>query len=69
MKRTTRQKVPVVRKAVTIAEFCRAWNISVPTFYRWKKQGLAPDVLSIGGVRRITREAEAAWIQKQKGSQ
>ena len=48
-------------KATTISEFCAANTISVPLFYKLKKQGLAPCVTEAGTRRFITPESEAAW--------
>jgi hypothetical protein len=48
-------------KAKTIPEFCDANTISVPLFYKLKKQGLAPCVTEAGARRFITPESETAW--------
>ena len=47
----------------TIEEFCQAERISLSTFYKLKKLGLAPETICYPGGRviRITAEARAAW--------
>jgi hypothetical protein len=52
--------------AYTIKNFCRAHNISIPTYYDLKKQGLGPAEMRMGGVIRISREAAAAWRQARE---
>jgi hypothetical protein len=57
-----REEKPVSdAKAKTIPEFCDANTISVPLFYKLKKQGLAPCVTEAGARRFITPESESAW--------
>jgi len=50
----------------TIAEFCRAFDISEATFFAWRKKGLAPALLQPipGGRALITPESEAAWVAR-----
>ena len=49
-----------------ISAFRKAWDLSVPTFYRLRKKGLMPEVLAIGGRRVITAEAEQAWADRMR---
>lgn len=46
---------------LTIAEFCKVEHISKFSFYKMKKEGLAPQVLEIYNIKRITPEARAKW--------
>lgn len=55
------------RLGLTIVEFCRRWNISISTFYSWRKAGVAPKVTQPAGKYGrafITLEAEAAWARQ-----
>ena len=54
------------RLSLTIAEFCRRWNISRSTFYNWRKAGIAPLVTQPcqRGRAFITTENEAAWARQ-----
>ena len=48
----------------TVGGFCQRKGISRSTFNRWKRKGLAPDVVQPagpGGKQTITPEAEDAW--------
>jgi hypothetical protein len=56
-------KLPAL--AMTLQEFCDAHRISLAFFYELKDQGLAPDVMELGGARRITVEAAARWREKR----
>jgi hypothetical protein len=47
--------------AYTIASFCAAHHISIPTFYKLRERGLGPTEMRIVNCVRITREAAAAW--------
>jgi predicted DNA-binding transcriptional regulator AlpA len=55
-------------EARSIPEFCAAWRISVPHFYRLEKKGLMPDVFEIGDRALITREAEHEWKQRTRAA-
>jgi excisionase family DNA binding protein len=47
--------------AYTIKEFCNAYRISKPTFYRLARIGQAPKCLRFGSTRRIPLTAAIAW--------
>jgi excisionase family DNA binding protein len=47
--------------AYTIKEFCKAYRISKPTFYRLARIGQAPKCLRFGNTRRIPITAAIAW--------
>lgn len=50
----------------TIAEFCAAERISIPTFWKLQRMGLGPEVRRIPGLtlKRITFAARQAWHAK-----
>jgi hypothetical protein len=54
--------------ARTIPEFCVAWRISIPHFYRLSKKGLMPDLFEIGDRVLIKREAEKDWKQRTQAA-
>lgn len=45
----------------TIPEFCRRYNITRATFYRWQEQGLTPRIMKVGRRVYITDEAIRDW--------
>ena len=47
--------------AYTIASFCAAHHISIPTFYKLRAAGIAPVEMRILNCVRITAEAAKAW--------
>jgi predicted DNA-binding transcriptional regulator AlpA len=47
--------------AVSIEDWCRAVGIDTRTYYRWKRDGLTPREVRIGGVIRITHREWIAW--------
>ncbi len=50
--------------AFTIREWCRFRGYSIATFYKMKKLGVAPKIIELpGSPPRITREADAAWLE------
>ena len=49
------------RRDFTISEWCRKRRISRAEFYRLRARGLAPRVLEIAKLRRITPAADAEW--------
>jgi predicted DNA-binding transcriptional regulator AlpA len=56
-------------QALSKAEWCKLNKLSMSTFYKLRKQGLAPDTIAIGGgsIRRcevITPEATADWRKR-----
>jgi len=50
--------------AYTVQEFCDAYRISKPNFYRMVRSGNAPQSIKIGGTRRIPMSAAKAWEDK-----
>ena len=53
--------------AYTIQEFCNAYRISKPKFYRMVHDGTAPQSIKIGGTRRIPFSAAKAWEERFLG--
>jgi len=53
--------------AYTVQEFCDAYRISKPKFYRMVRAGQAPQSIKIGGTRRIPYTAAKAWELKFLG--
>ncbi len=47
--------------AYTVTSFCKAHEISTPTFYRLQKVGKGPVLMQIGSEVRISFEAAADW--------
>jgi hypothetical protein len=52
---------PEERTCYSIPAWCRRNSTSRATFYRWKKLGLAPRVIRVGGKSLITQEDDLAW--------
>ena len=50
--------------AYTVQEFCDAYRISKPKFYRMVRNGEAPQSIKIGNVRRIPISAAKAWEER-----
>ena len=49
----------------SVKEFCDRWGLHVSTFYRKPEE--FPSTILIGpGARRITREAELAWLDERR---
>lgn len=46
----------------TIAEWCASHHFSRSFFYLLDKQGKAPRTMQIGAARRISDEADRAWV-------
>lgn len=49
------------RLAFTVTSFCKAHEISTPTYYRLRKEGKGPREMRIGSEVRISVEAAAEW--------
>jgi predicted DNA-binding transcriptional regulator AlpA len=45
----------------TIAEFCKNEKISKSLFYKLRKQGLAPRIMKIGRLTRISSDSINDW--------
>ena len=54
------------RQAHSIHEFCARNGISLSTYYKLKGQGRTPREMSLGGVIRISIEAELAWRKERE---
>jgi len=50
--------------AYTVQEFCDAYRISKPKFYRMVRAGEAPQSIKIGGTRRIPISAAKSWEEE-----
>ena len=50
--------------AYTVQEFCDAYQISKPKFYRMVRDGEAPQSIKIGNMRRIPISAAKAWEER-----
>jgi hypothetical protein len=53
------------RDAYSIKEFCRRHGISESFFFKLQAQGAAPDTITVGKRRLITREAARAWRKRR----
>lgn len=53
-------------RSLSVKEFCIKFDISKHTFYKLQSQGLAPEIIYIAGVQRITPEAQANWVQMMR---
>jgi hypothetical protein len=49
------------RAAYTIPEFCRAYSISVRTYFNMRDEGLGPREMGIGRAVRISLAAADEW--------
>lgn len=52
---------PPPRHGWNISEWCDLYGFSRGFYYKLSKRGKAPETISVGGVRLITAEADAAW--------
>ncbi|MBB3234526.1 helix-turn-helix transcriptional regulator [Phyllobacterium endophyticum] len=52
----------------SIKEFCKAFGISEPTFYNWRKKGLAPKVMQVGGRTLIAIDAVNEWRRERENA-
>ena len=50
----------------TIDEWCIHRRVSRPTFYRLLAKGRAPHTYYVGNKRRISPEADAAWLRERE---
>ena len=53
-------------RALTVSEFCRAYKISTPHYYKLRALGRAPRELRLGAKVLITVEAEREWLEAQQ---
>jgi hypothetical protein len=57
---------PGMLGAYSIAQFCRAHNISEAMYFKLKAQGLNPDEMEVGRRRTISIESAARWrVQRE----
>jgi hypothetical protein len=52
------------KPAFSVAEFCARVGISRQTFHNWQTHGIGPHTIKCGGRVLITRQAEAAWLER-----
>jgi excisionase family DNA binding protein len=63
-KRKLRSGVPVL--ALSIDQFCTAFNLGRDTFYTLLRNGKAPQTFLVGSRRLITIEAAQAWARERE---
>lgn len=62
----TARSVPLSGRKLTVAEITKDLRISQRTFYRWKKEGTAPDTFPLpGGALRVYESVYNAWLQER----
>lgn len=54
---------PVGEADYTIAQWCAKRGVSRAGFYKMCKAGRGPRLIIVGGLRRISREADREWEQ------
>jgi predicted DNA-binding transcriptional regulator AlpA len=52
---------PAPTLALSIRQFCKAYNISEDFFYKLKRQGQAPRLMKVGARTLISMEAAKEW--------
>ena len=52
--------------AFSVAEFCKAFGLSVPMFYKLRAKGEAPDVMKVGTRTLISAQAATRWRQARE---
>jgi excisionase family DNA binding protein len=55
---------PTTGADFTINQWCTRRGISRAHFYKMAKAGRGPRVIMVGGLRRISREADQEWEQR-----
>jgi hypothetical protein len=53
-------------EAYTIKEFCAAYRLSVPMFYKLRARGEAPDVMKVGARTLISVDAADRWRRQRE---
>lgn len=53
--------------AMTVPEFCEAFRISVPFFYKLRRDGLGPREMKLGARTLISQTAANEWITEREG--
>lgn len=56
----------MLKNSITIPEFCNQESISRAMFYKLNKQGLAPNVMKIGRLTRISVESANSWRKRME---
>jgi predicted DNA-binding transcriptional regulator AlpA len=56
----------MLKNSLTIPEFCNRESISRAMFYKLHKQGLAPRIMKIGRLTRISIESATEWRQRME---
>jgi predicted DNA-binding transcriptional regulator AlpA len=56
----------MLKNSLTIPEFCNGESISKAMFYKLRKQGLAPDIMKIGRLTRISAESVNEWRKRME---
>ena len=54
--------------AMTVADFCRKYQLDRSSYYRNAKLGRMPAFIKVGGSTRILVDEEQAWLAKQRGA-
>ncbi len=54
------------RNSVSVPQFCEGEGISRAMFYKLRKNGLAPKIMKIGRLTRITNESANEWRKKME---
>jgi hypothetical protein len=57
---------PPLQAAYSIHEFCRAYRISVDTYYRMQRLGFGPRTMKVGARTLISLEAAAEWRRERE---
>jgi hypothetical protein len=57
---------PTPRLALTISQFCEAFNISEAFYYKLKKQRQGPREMKVGARTLISLEAADAWRRERE---
>ena len=60
--------MPNKSDVLTIADFCRKYQIDRSTYYRNAKLGRMPAGIKVGSATRILISDEEAWLAKQRES-
>jgi predicted DNA-binding transcriptional regulator AlpA len=55
------QYISQKQRAYSVAEFCEAFGLSVPMFYKLKNKGRAPRIMKVGSRTLISFEAADKW--------
>ncbi|MBO4222008.1 hypothetical protein [Bradyrhizobium neotropicale] len=59
---------PVERRALTIAEFCRAYHISQDHYFKLRRQGKGPREMLLGTKKLITLKAAEQWEAEREAA-